>query len=155
MQKNSSEKGFTLIELLVVVAIIGILAAVVIGSLGLAKDKAENAKIKSNLSSLRNQAELYFTLNGHYGPDYAVATCPTSGASFFYNDQTARNIISEAAFGGVATCAADDGSASVGSSASSWAVSTPLADTTGWCVDSTGYAGSGTAAILSNVAGCQ
>lgn len=63
MKKN---KGFTLIELLVVIAIIGILASIVLASLSNARDKGKDASVKSQLSSMRAQAELYFTNKGSY-----------------------------------------------------------------------------------------
>src|SRR3989344_6006391 len=61
---NSLKKGFTLIELLVVVAIIGILASVVLASLTNARSKGADAAIRSAMSSVRAQAELYYENNG-------------------------------------------------------------------------------------------
>lgn len=58
-----SLRGFTLIELLVVVAIIGILTSVVLGSLNTARNKSQDAAVKSNLASARAQAELYHDAN--------------------------------------------------------------------------------------------
>lgn len=52
-------KGFTLIELLVVISIIGLLSAVVLASLGQAKDKAMSAKVVSEMKALQNAIEMY------------------------------------------------------------------------------------------------
>ena len=142
-------------ELLIVIAIIGTLASVVVGSLSTARNKAENAKVKSNLSSLRNQAELYFTLNGNYGPDFTLGDCPTSGASFFYADPTAREAILSSSLNGAVQCVADDGVAGVGSSATSWAVQAPLSNGDPWCVDASGFAGEANASLVDNQAICQ
>lgn len=65
MRSAPSSRGFTLIELLVVIAIIGILSSVVLASLGLARYKASDAEVKSNLSDARAQAELFYSSNGN------------------------------------------------------------------------------------------
>ena len=62
MKKNN--KGFTLIELLVVIAIIGILASVVLSSLSSAKSKGKDAAVKSQLSQIRSQSEIYYSAVG-------------------------------------------------------------------------------------------
>lgn len=61
-----NRKGFTLIELLVVVSIIGVLATIVLGAIGKAREKAEISKLKASLSQLRTGLELYNIDNGHY-----------------------------------------------------------------------------------------
>ena len=63
MKKN---KGFTLIELLVVIAIIGILAAIVLVSLNSARNAAKDARIQTDLSQVRNVAELIYTNDLQY-----------------------------------------------------------------------------------------
>ena len=60
-------KGFTLIELLVVIAIIGVLSSIVLVALNNARDRGNDAKIKSQLSGLRAAMELYYDTNNSYG----------------------------------------------------------------------------------------
>ena len=81
------QKGFTLIELLVVVAIIGILAAVVLASLGQARGKAKESAGKSELSSMRAEAELVALNTGDY-----TDVCSTGQHSFELFNSAVENV---------------------------------------------------------------
>lgn len=62
----SSSKGFTLVELLVVIAIIGILATLLLLQLGVARQRARDAKRIADVNQIRTALELYFDDNGQY-----------------------------------------------------------------------------------------
>ncbi|MBI2062090.1 MAG: type II secretion system protein [Candidatus Yanofskybacteria bacterium] len=64
--KNKNQKGFTLVELLVVIAIIGILATLLLLQLGVARQRARDAKRIVDISQVRTAAELYFDDGGQY-----------------------------------------------------------------------------------------
>jgi type II secretion system protein G len=66
-----NKKGFTLIELLVVIAIIGLLATIVLVSLNNARNKANDTRIKADLSQMMLGIEMYYADNSAY---------PASGA---------------------------------------------------------------------------
>ena len=76
MQKviNKFTKGFTLIELLVVIAIIGILAGIVLASLGTARSKGNDAKIQEQLKNIQSAAEIYYSGTNNYGTTAACGT---------------------------------------------------------------------------------
>ena len=55
---KNTNKGFTLIELLIVIAIIGILASIVVITLGDQSEGATDAKNKFEASQLRTQSAI-------------------------------------------------------------------------------------------------
>jgi prepilin-type N-terminal cleavage/methylation domain-containing protein len=141
---TNKKRGFTLIELLVVIAIIGILSAVVLASLNSARAKGANAAIKSNLANIRAQAEMIYDNDGDYD-----AVC---GANTVTQNATIASAIDAAdtSSGATAVC----GMPATGS-ASEWAISSPLkAETTHWCVDSTGASKSISNAIAATAVVC-
>ena len=83
MLKNS-KKGFTLIELLVVIAIIGILSSVVLASLNSARNKGNDAAVKSNLANQRAEAEIFYDTGTTY-----EGVCATTGSNVIGDGVTA------------------------------------------------------------------
>ncbi len=139
-----TNKGFTLIELLVVIAIIGVLASVVLASLSSAREKGNDAKVKSQLAGMRSAAEAYMSTNGNYGAATATNNC-TVGV--FADTATGMaNLVTAANYpGAVAPTCFHNGTASTVITA--WSVSAPLSGTGNfWCVDSTGASKAETAA---------
>lgn len=59
MRFTKNSKGFTLVELLVVIAIIGLLASVVIVSVGSARAKSRDSRRISDMKALQTAMELY------------------------------------------------------------------------------------------------
>ena len=141
-QKNSEtqwgHKGFTLIELLVVVAIIALLAATILASLGSARTRARAARIQSEVSSMRAAAELYYNQNGSYDPhgNGDIFSDPTSGMNNLVMDASgaAAAGATNPCPGGntITTCKVDPGS---------WAFLVTLPTSDKFCADSNGYSG--------------
>lgn len=151
MEFLKKQKGFTLIELLVVVSIVGVLASIVLSSLSETRNKARDARIKSNLVQVRNQAEIYavdfgsyrqFSSN-HWEDDIfgCVSSDPTylGGTIFKGSEIGVRDIVQEiieetSQLSFRMYCA-------VSSNGQTWALSVPLFSPpdgyTGFCIDNT------------------
>src|SRR6478672_148602 len=79
---DENESGFTLIELLVVMIIIGILAAIAIPVFLNQRKNAVDASYKSDLRTVANEMESYFTDNEVYpttGPSNTAAGLAVTG----------------------------------------------------------------------------
>lgn len=132
----STTRGFTLIELLVVIAIIGILSAVVLAALYIARLKGADAAIKSDMTAIRNGMETYYDTNGNYGvtlqPDGLAArsTIPGGDTTLFKVNTTVNSALQAALDQG--------GLIRYATAANSYAVAVKLkADSTHWrCIDS-------------------
>jgi prepilin-type N-terminal cleavage/methylation domain-containing protein len=139
MNKN---KGFTLIELLVVIAIIGILASVVLASLSSARDKGKDAAVKSQLASMKAQAELFFAT----GETYDTVCSTALGSNGFGGAAGPGLLFSAHSSSGSATSGPTiDGIAAqialqsvCNDSIDGWAASVPLSSGNFYCADNSG-----------------
>jgi len=133
---TKKSKGFTLIELLVVIAIIGILASIVLVSLGGARTKAKDASVKANMDTMR----LALEMNATAANTYVLVT----GS----DEETAYNNAKDTAVAQGATFIVADGGYF---SATKYCIQCTLPGGGSWCLDSGGSVG-GTAVACDNTA---
>lgn len=145
---NSNKRGFTLIELLIVIAIIGVLAATVVVSLGSQTDKAQQGSVKIGVSSIRNLA----TIAVVEGKGTIAGTeTPLAGSDkvceVIYDQVSGEK--NDWTWKGATECAADDvntgGEICCASKITNgkweWVLWGAAEDTDLYCADSTGFAG--------------
>lgn len=63
---NKNQRSFTLIELLVVISILGLLASIVLVTLGGAQAQARDGKRKAETDAIRKSLAVYYNENGQY-----------------------------------------------------------------------------------------
>jgi len=123
---NKKNIGFTLIELLVVIAIIGILSGAVLINLNDESKKAKDARIKSSMNQIRTRME-------SMRAESSTLAYPASGTT----DAEIVKLKNDISAQGKTPLINSD-------SASKWCAECPLYIGGYFCVDSAGYAGTGT-----------
>lgn len=79
----SGAKGFSLLEILVVIAILGILAVTGIGTYTSSLGKSQDARRKSDLSTISKALESYYNDKGSYPGDLSVTNLCASDTNCY------------------------------------------------------------------------
>ncbi len=141
----SRHRKFTFINFFVVIVIIGLVSTLLLTSLISARDKARDAKLLAEMSSVSHAASIYYNAHSNYGVSHTSrvvsTTCPTSGesskATSMFRDSSSgmyRVLQEIMKLPGVTVIACY-------STVSTWAVAVNIPSVgTGeyWCVDSAG-----------------
>ena len=141
LTNHTRNLGFTLIEVLVVIAIIGILAGVIVASLGDARQGGQDSAIKQGMSSVRNDSAIFYNDNNFSYDDFCIYAATVPKLDSLKISSSAANAVSSnigaASNGTTVTCHAN---------AEGFALAVPLnnpsdPDKPLWCVDSAGFSG--------------
>jgi general secretion pathway protein G len=104
LQKSGGtvDKGFTLIELLIVIVVLGILAAVVVFSLGSVTSKSAIAACQADGATVNTAIVAYYANNGSYPATTGALTATTNGGPYLQSwpNNTSHYIFYLAASGG-------------------------------------------------------
>ncbi len=100
---QNGDAGFTLIELLIVIVILGILAAIVVFSVGGITDRGNSSACKATKAATQTAAEAFYAKNGSYPA--TVAAMSTAPDKFMNTDNVnvAGNVITPNTGGGTWT----------------------------------------------------
>ena len=81
--RPAARAGFTLVELMAVIAIIGLLAAIILGVSGYVARKGDMAKAQGEMERTKGAIDEYRVSYGRYWPSSGpITNCPYGGASF-------------------------------------------------------------------------
>jgi prepilin-type N-terminal cleavage/methylation domain-containing protein len=76
MKRYKNSQAFSLLELLVVVGIISVLLAIIASSYSTAQKKTRDAKRASDLKTIQQAAEQYYSVCGYQYPDFSTVISP-------------------------------------------------------------------------------